>query len=105
MSYIPWLLLIGILLAYWWQSGSFKGRARELATSHCQQLGLQLLDQSMVICGIWPQRNDAGSLSLRRTYQFEFTSTGDQRYQGILVLFAMQLKSIQLEPYKLPETD
>jgi hypothetical protein len=100
---IPWLLLIGVLAAYWWRSGIFKGRARQLAISHCQQLQLQLLDQSMVICGIWPQRSSGGSLSLRRTYQFEFTSTGDQRYQGILVLFGMQLNSIQLEPYKIPE--
>ena len=103
MNNIPWLLLIGVLLAYWWRSGSFKGRARALAISHCEQLELQLLDQSMVICGIWPQRNSSGSLSLRRTYQFEFTSTGDQRYQGVLVMFGMQLQSIQLETYKLPE--
>ena len=102
MSNLPWLLLIGIVLAYWWQSGGFKGRARELATRHCQQLDLQLIDQSMVISSIWPQRNAGGSLSLRRTYQFEFTSTGDQRYQGVLVLFGMKLKSIQLETYKLP---
>ena len=103
MNNIPWFLLIGVLLAYWWRSGSFKGRARELAIDHCKQLELQLLDHSMVICGIWPKRSRGGSLSLRRTYQFEFTSTGDQRYQGVLVMFGMQLQSIQLETYKLPE--
>ncbi len=102
MNNLPWLLLIGFVLAYWWQSGSFKGRARELATRYCQQLELQLLDQSMVISGIWPQRNGSGSLSLRRTYQFEFTSTGEKRYRGTLILFGMKLKSIQLETYKLP---
>lgn len=104
MSTILGLLLIGTVLIYWWHSGSYKGRARELATHHCQQFNLQLLDQSMVIKGIWPHRGANGKLTLRRSYQFEFTSTGDQRYQGILVLQGMKLKSIELETYKLPDS-
>ena len=100
-----WLLIAGILFVYWWNSGRFKGRARSLAIDHCQQFGLQLLDQSMVIRGIWPERTASGNLSLRRSYAFEFTSTGDQRYQGLLVLQGMTLKSIELEAYKLPDSD
>ena len=100
-----WLVLAGILAIYWWQSGQFKGRARDLATAHCRQLGLQLLDQSMVIVGLWPVRNRAGSLVFRRRYQFEFSSTGDRRYQGKLELEGMDLKIIELEAYRLPESD
>ena len=58
------LVLAGMLVLYWWQSGLFKGRARDLATAHCEQLGLQLLDQSMVIIGFWPIRARGGQLSL-----------------------------------------
>ncbi len=100
-----WLLVAGILFVYWWNSGSFKGRARSLAIDHCQQFGLQLLDQSMVIRGIWLERAAGGNLALRRSYQFEFSSTGEQRYQGLLVLQGMNLKSIELEAYKLPDSD
>ncbi len=100
-----WLLGAGILFVYWWNSGRFKGRARSLAIGHCQQFGLQLLDQSMVIRGIWLERAAGGNLALRRSYQFEFTSTGEQRYQGLLVLRGMNLKSIELEAYKLPDSD
>ena len=99
------LLLAGLFGGYWWQSGVYKGRARELATAHCQQLGLQLLDQSMVIVGFWPVRSASGRIEFRRRYQFEFSSIGDRRYQGKLVLVGMQLHSIALEPYKLPDTD
>ncbi|MEM7565279.1 MAG: DUF3301 domain-containing protein, partial [Pseudomonadota bacterium] len=105
LSYIPWLLLIALLMVYWWQSGSFKGRARELATRHCQQLGLQLLDQSMVIRGLWPRRTTDGRVGLRRTYHFEFASTGHHRYQGVLKLVGMRLESIELEAYQLPDVD
>lgn len=100
-----WLVLAAMLAIYWWQSGLYKGRARELATAHCQQLGLQLLDQSMVIVGFWPVRDRSGRLVFRRSYQFEFSSTGDRRYQGKLVLEGILLKSIQLEVYRPPESD
>ena len=99
------LILAGVIAVYWWQSGLFKGRARELAIAHCRQLGLQLLDQSMVITGIRPALSDSGKIEFRRTYQFEFSSIGDRRYQGQLVMQGLRLKSIELETYKLPDPD
>jgi hypothetical protein len=99
------LALVGAIAVYWWQSGLFKGRARELATAHCQQLGLQLLDQSMVIIRIWPALSRGGKIEFRRTYQFEFSSIGDRRYQGQLVMQGMRMQSIELETYKLPDPD
>jgi hypothetical protein len=99
------LILAGMIAVYWWQSGLFKGRARELAADHCRQLGLQLLDQSMVIIAIRPILGSGGRIEFRRTYQFEFSSTGDRRYQGKLVMEALRLKSIELEAYKLPDPD
>ncbi len=99
------LVLLGTAALYWWQSGLYKGRARHFATVHCRELGLQLLDQSMVITGFWPIRATGGNLVFRRTYQFEFASTGDRRYQGELVLAGMQLLSINLEAYKLPDSE
>ena len=97
-----WLALAGVCALYLLRTGYFKGRARDLAIAHCQQLGLQLLDHSMVIVGLWPVRRVNG-LVFRRTYQFEFSSTGDRRYQGRLVMEGRQLVSIDLEAYKLPE--
>ncbi len=105
LSNLLWLVPVGIVFHYLWQSGKFKGRAREVASRHCQQLSLQLLDQSMVITGYWPARNAYGTLVMRRTYEFEFTSTGKRRYQGIIVLLGMRSESIDLEAYVLPDTD
>ena len=99
-----WLILAGVSVLYLLRSGQFKGRARQLATAHCEQLNLQLLDQSMVIVGLWPVRRSNGPV-FRRTYQFEFASTGDRRYQGKLIMEGRQLVSIDLEAYKLPDED
>ena len=100
-----WLALVGLGALYWWQSGLFKGRARQLAMEHCRQLDLQLLDQSMVITGFWPIRDARGNLAFKRTYQFEFSSTGDRRYRGELILEGVALKSIDLEAYKIPDSE
>ncbi len=97
------LAVLGFVLHYWWQSGEYKGRALQLANQHCQQLGLQLLDQSMVIKGYWPMRLQSGSWFIRRRYNFEFTSTGQQRYIGRLVMLGLKLEAIELEAYQLPE--
>lgn len=97
-----YLILAGLVAYYWWESGVYKGRARDLATAHCRELDLQLLDQSMVITGFRPARDAHGRLVFRRTYQFEFSSTGDRRYRGRIVLLGRQLDSIELEAYKLP---
>ena len=102
LANLIWIALAGVCALYLLRSGHFKGRARQLATAHCGQLGLQLLDQSMVIVGLWPVRRSNGPV-FRRTYQFEFASTGDRRYQGKLIMEGMHLVSIDLEAYKLPE--
>ena len=96
------LILIGIAALYLWRSGQFKGRARLLAKTHLANLDLQLLDDSMVIVGLWPMRGQDGRLILRRRYQFEFASTGDERYSGNLILHGMALDEITLDTYKLP---
>ncbi len=97
------LFVTGFVLIYWWQSGEYKGCALSLAGQHCQQLGIQLLDQSMVIKGYWPVRSPRGQWLIRRRYGFEFTSTGQQRYQGTVVLIGFRLDSIELDTYQLPD--
>lgn len=69
----------------------------------CQEQKLQLLDQTMVLKGVWPVRNDEGSLTLRRRYHFEFTSTGELRSQGKVEFHGMRLHKLHLDPYTLPE--
>ncbi len=91
------------MLLYLWHSDPFRTRARELATRHCRELDLQLLDQSVVIRGIWPVRAQDGRWQMRRTYHFEFASVGDRRYQGVIVLLGLRALSIELEAYRLPD--
>ena len=84
-------------------------RVRELATqasrSHCQQLGLQLLDQSVSLSITRPARNDEGRITIYRRYRFEFTSTGDERYKGHIDMHHQQVSTIHLEAHRLPDLE
>ncbi|MBT8146714.1 MAG: DUF3301 domain-containing protein [Gammaproteobacteria bacterium] len=103
LSVLFWLCCIAALAAFWWHSDGVKSLALKQVDTHCQKLGLQLLDQTMVIKGLSPVRGESGSLCLRRRYRFEFTSTGEQRYRGLIVMVGRKQQAIELEPHILPE--
>ena len=59
----------------------------------------------MVLKGVWPMRDEQGSLKIRRRYGFEFTSTGEARYQGTIILLGQLQKSLEFEAHILPRDE
>ena len=102
LSLLFWFTLMAAIAGFWWQSDKVKSLALARVTQHCRSQDLQLLDQTMVLKGLWPTRNEAGGLRLRRRYSFEFTSTGEVRNRGSVILVGNILTSLELEPHILP---
>jgi hypothetical protein len=102
LTVIAWLGVFAALFAFWWKSDEVKNYALKHARKQCKELNLQFLDQSMALKNLWPMRNQVGSLSLRRIYQFEFSSTGEQRYAGQVTMLGVKLEGIEMEPHVLP---
>lgn len=77
---------------------------RELALTHalavCERQGLQLLDQSIGLSGVSFQRRPSGSWCLTRKYQFEFTSTGERRYTGRIIMAGQTVLSTELDAFR-----
>jgi len=92
------LAVIGV---FWWQSQAVKELAFQATRNHCANMGVQLLDDSVVLRGFWFKRDAGGSLRVRRSYLFEFTSTGDERYHGGTVMLGARVETIQLAPHRL----
>lgn len=94
--YIGFLLAIGGLL--FWQN--FK--AREMALSHvkryCQQLDIQMLDDS-IYGSYWRPVFYNGQFRIKRRYRFSFTTTGIARYEGEIEMRGTQQTHIQLEAH------
>ncbi len=82
-----------------------KSLAVAQVSHYCRQQELQLLDQTMVLRGLRLARDDNGNLCLRRRYEFEFTSTGEARNRGEIVMLGRQLSRLEVEAHILPEQD
>ncbi len=103
LSFIFWTTCIIAIISFWWKSDEVKRLAMTMVLNYCRLQQLQLLDQTMVLKGVWPARDGGGSLQLRRRYSFEFTSTGEERYAGLVELIGGKLIHIELAPHILPE--
>jgi hypothetical protein len=85
------LELIGILLlaaVAWLWLDSLKAREAAVgaARAACASEGLLLLDDTVAIAALRPARDDEGRLRLQRTYDFEYSDTGNNRLRGSVVL-------------------
>lgn len=101
LSDVALLLLFAGVAFWWWRGSAVKESALRAARAHCQSFEVQLLDESVVLRGFWFKRDAGGVLRVRRSYEFEFTSTGDERYHGCIVMLGQLLESIQLQPHRL----
>lgn len=101
-SALFWLTLTGVLVHHWWQSRHVKALALHHATRRCRKLELQLLDQSVALRRMRPTLGTASLLQWRRTYDFEFSSSGQERSRGSLVMLGNRLESLHLDAHVLP---
>ena len=85
----------------WWNAQGAKQRALESTRAYCKRMDLQLLDDVVALRGFWFKRDRGGRLHLWRSYNFEFSSTGSERYQGRIILLGFSVESIELEPHRL----
>lgn len=95
--------LIGLIIIIGWQwSSALKAREQAFASVkiHCKKLNLQLLDEYVALNGFWMKRDTHGKYQAWRSYLFEFSSTGFERYNGKIILLGDKILSIQLEPYR-----
>ncbi len=90
-----------IVVIAWFWSTSLKARETALAAvrRRCLRLQVQLLDDCVALTGLWPRRDAVGKLQAWRSYAFEFSVSGDDRYHGKIVLLGSKVEGIYLEPH------
>lgn len=101
LSDITIVLVLAVGAYWWWRAYAVKEMVLNIVRRHCKEMSVQLLDDSVVLRGLWLKRDAHGALKVRRSYEFEFTSTGDERYHGDAVVLGLRLETIQLEPHRL----
>lgn len=98
------LLILSLVLftgTYWWHALGIKEIALDASKAYCEKMDVQMLDDSVELRGLWFKKDQHNKLKLWRSYFFEFSSMGDQRYKGRIILLGGQVLSIELEPYRI----
>ncbi|HEX2828652.1 MAG TPA: DUF3301 domain-containing protein [Burkholderiales bacterium] len=85
------VVLLVALGAFWLTSLRVREAAVQAAHVACDSEGLLLLDDTVAIRTIRFGRDDEGHVRLQRTYDFEYSDTGDNRRKGSVVMLGTRV--------------
>lgn len=95
---LEWMIVALALIGWGWYSGTqAKEAAVRAARRACESHRQELLDQTVVLREVRPQRDGSGRVRLRRRYAFEFSGDGEVRRRGEIVLLAGRMVELNLE--------
>lgn len=101
MNIFAALLIFAFVAWYWFDSMGALDAARNYGRQVCHDADLQFLDDTVENIKIRLARDKQGRRVIRRTYQFEFSETGNSRLEGQLILSGTTLESVTLDPYRI----
>lgn len=93
------LSILAVFIAagwFWMDTLQARDAALDAARRACDAENVQLLDWTVAVRKLRLGRDEEGRLRLRRTYEFEFSDTGNNRIGGSLTLLGRQLLAISL---------
>jgi len=92
------IALVLFLSGGWFWIDSMRARevALEAGRRACDAEGVQFLDWTVAVGRLRISRAGDGRLRIRRTYEFEFSDTGNNRLKGSITLLGSQLVALHL---------
>ncbi|MGZ5050013.1 MAG: DUF3301 domain-containing protein [Methylobacter sp.] len=97
-------VLIALLLTVclcWIDGLSVREIAFKAVRANCLKLEVQMLDEYVALSRIELKQDRAGKMRLQRAFLFEFSSTGNERYNGVCIMLGRRVESIHMEPYRV----
>ena len=91
---------IALVVAFWWKTQGVKQLAFTIAKRRCDEVGVQLLDQSIMLKRLRLRRGRSGGLSVVRFFVFEFSASGAERYRGEVEMLGQHLARVEMEAYR-----
>jgi hypothetical protein len=98
-TWLASLLLLAVAAGAWFWNDSLRSREQMLATCArlCRELRVQFLDQTVSLINLRLGRSAAGWPEFTRVYLFEFSGTGQDRWQGRATLAGRRVLSVQFD--------
>ncbi|MDV7211364.1 DUF3301 domain-containing protein [Azotobacter beijerinckii] len=96
------LLLLAGIGAWLWHTHGLREQALAAVRQHCTKVDVELLDDNVALRSFGLHPDARGRQRLARIYDFEFTVTGEQRYNGNIVMFGRHVARIELGAHPFP---
>ena len=87
------MVLTALGFAYWSTARAAAERAEQVGRNACRAANVQWLDQTVHADGLRLRRNRDGRLGFERSFRFEYSIDGSDRYVGRMVLRGGELAS------------
>lgn len=100
LSTLTWLFAIGFAAWYWWRAKAIKDFVLAAAKKYCERMDVMLLDEAVYLRGLWFKRDRQGKLRVWRRFMFDFTTTGEERYLGRIIMLGQHVEHIELEVHR-----
>ncbi len=95
------LITLGLFVVggwFWMDSMRAREAALDAGRRACAAERVQLLDWTVAVRKMSVARDEEGRLRIRRTYDFEYSDTGDNRMKGAITLIGNQLIAVHIPP-------
>ena len=91
--------LAGLGAGGWYWLSGLRAREHAIAAGRhaCATHGMQFLDETVALTKTRLARNSLGQLQFQRLYQFEFSSTGDNRHTGKIHALGQQVQGVEMD--------
>ena len=99
MNEVLTLLVFFLLIWFLWSGIRSKEIACHLGAAHCEQNGVQFLDQTVERRQLRLTKDTRNNPCWYRSFRFEFATSGEFRYHGKIEMYGHHLKSITMDPY------
>ena len=95
------IVFMCLLYGYWHNAQKAKEVALKAAIAHCRLIDVQMLDDYVALSSVSLKRDRLQKLWLQRSFVFEFSSTGNERYNGKVLLMGRRVDSVYMDPYRI----
>lgn len=101
LATLIYLLLAIAVFGFWYAGRAAAEVAVHVGRQACRRAGVQWLDQNVHLLSIRPRRGPDGWLGLERHYGFEYSTGGEDRHAGRIVLHGRRVLSL-VGPMPMP---
>lgn len=101
LGWIFFFAILAVVYLFWNKQQQARHLASDVVRKHCAMQDLQLLDDTLILDGFSIKKRKGGGWLLLRCYSFEFSSTGDERYRGMIQLAGRRVEQLELDTHRM----